>query len=112
MGLPCSVQKRKLVHGASVARAVGAGDPDLLKPFIEGAKELIAQGVKAITTSCGFLVIFQREMADALPVPVFTYVRVVDGPNGLFNIAEGQQGRHNDLQRLSVDGAAYQRCRY
>ena len=62
----------KLVHGASVARAVGAGDPDLLKPFIEGAKELIAQGVKAITTSCGFLVIFQREMADALPVPVFT----------------------------------------
>ncbi len=62
----------KVVTGASVARAVKEGDPALLAPFIEGAKELFAQGAKAITTSCGFLAIFQREMTAALSAPVFT----------------------------------------
>ncbi|KEJ92117.1 hypothetical protein JS73_07815 [Synergistes jonesii] len=62
----------KLVRGASVQRVVSEGDPTLLNPFIYGAKELIAQGAQAITTSCGFLAIFQRELAEALSVPVFT----------------------------------------
>ena len=62
----------KVVKGASVARVVEDGDPALLTPFINGAQELIVQGAKAITTSCGFLAVFQREMAEALSVPIFT----------------------------------------
>lgn len=62
----------KIVEGASVARVVDEGDAELLVPFIDGARWLISQGVTAITTSCGFLAMFQREMAEALSVPVFT----------------------------------------
>lgn len=37
--------------------------------FIEGAKRLEAQGVRAIFTGCGFLAMFQKTIADALHVP-------------------------------------------
>jgi Asp/Glu/hydantoin racemase len=47
-------------------------DPKLLTPFIRGAQELREKGVRAITTSCGFLAPFQKELAAAVDVPVFT----------------------------------------
>ncbi len=43
-----------------------------IAPFIEAAQELEKMGVKAITTSCGFLSLFQREIVKAVSVPVFT----------------------------------------
>ncbi|RMF88276.1 MAG: aspartate/glutamate racemase family protein [Nitrospinota bacterium] len=61
-----------VVKGASPERVVKEGDPALLQPFIEGARFLEREGVKAITTSCGFLALFQREMAAAVSIPVFT----------------------------------------
>ncbi len=61
-----------VVHGASPRRVVREADPTLLRPFIEAARSLVAQGCTAITTSCGFLVLFQRELQAALPVPVWT----------------------------------------
>src|SRR5919198_842274 len=39
---------------------------------IQGARELERGGVRAITTNCGFLAMFQRELAAAVSVPVFT----------------------------------------
>jgi len=48
------------------------GDPSLIKPFIDAARDLEEAGVKAITTCCGFLAFFQREIADAVNIPVFT----------------------------------------
>ncbi len=62
----------KVVKGASPKRVVEMGDPELLEPFIEAARELESEGVKAITTSCGFLALFQRELAEAVRVPVFS----------------------------------------
>ena len=50
----------------------GDPDPTLLDPFIEAARDLEKVGVKAITTVCGFLAIFQEEIANAVNVPVFT----------------------------------------
>ena len=47
-------------------------DSELVEPFLDAARELEAEGVKAITTSCGFLAAFQRELADAVNIPVFT----------------------------------------
>lgn len=61
----------KIIQGAFGDRVL-SGDPTLLDPFIEGAKELEAAGCKAITTSCGFLAMFQKEMAAAVSIPVFT----------------------------------------
>ncbi|RLE13533.1 aspartate/glutamate racemase family protein [Candidatus Aerophobetes bacterium] len=62
----------RIVKGASPTRVVREGDPKLLKPFIEAAQDLEKMGVRAITTNCGFLAMFQKEMADAVNVPVFT----------------------------------------
>ena len=47
-------------------------DARLLTPFIEAARQLEAEGCKAIATSCGFLAKFQRTLADSVHIPVFT----------------------------------------
>lgn len=44
----------------------------LLMPFIRAAQSLEQEGCKAITTSCSFLSGFQRQLADAVNIPVFT----------------------------------------
>lgn len=62
----------KIVKGASPRRVVNEGDISLLEPFINAAEELEREGASAITTSCGFLAMFQKEMAAAVSVPLFT----------------------------------------
>lgn len=63
----------RIVKGADPARIMGREpDPSLLEPFIEAARDLEAHGVRAITTSCGFLAVFQRDLAAAVSVPVLT----------------------------------------
>ncbi|HWP51742.1 MAG TPA: aspartate/glutamate racemase family protein [Clostridia bacterium] len=44
----------------------------LLMPFIRAAQSLEQEGCKAITTSCSFLSGFQRQLSDAVNIPVFT----------------------------------------
>ena len=60
------------VRGASSDRVVRRPDRDLLPLFVDGAHALERSGVRAITTSCGFLARFQSELALAVQVPVFT----------------------------------------
>jgi aspartate/glutamate racemase len=62
----------QVVTGATAQRLVTHADPSLLDPFIQAAKELEAAGVSAITGACGFLVIFQKELTDAVTVPLYT----------------------------------------
>jgi hypothetical protein len=62
----------EVVSGASPERmAQPEPDPGLLDPFLAAAKRLEAAGVRAIASSCGFLAAHQRELADAVSVPVF-----------------------------------------
>ncbi|MDR5695478.1 MAG: aspartate/glutamate racemase family protein [Armatimonadota bacterium] len=62
----------RVIRGATVPRVVTRDlDRSLLDPFLEGARELEREGVRAITTSCGFLVLFQDEIARELRVPFF-----------------------------------------
>lgn len=61
----------RVVEGATPERVVAQADPRLLQPFIDAARELEAEGVAAITTSCGFLVSFQSELASAVRVPLY-----------------------------------------
>ncbi len=63
---------KKVIKGADPKAVVVDGNKALLAPFITAAQELEAQGVAAITTSCGFLAMFQQELANAVNVPVFT----------------------------------------
>ncbi|HEX7439536.1 MAG TPA: aspartate/glutamate racemase family protein [Caldimonas sp.] len=61
-----------VVRGASPRRIVKGCDPSLLRPFIDAARELVQAGASAIATSCGFLVLFQQALQDALDVPVWS----------------------------------------
>jgi len=62
----------KVVPGASPDRVVRRRAEGLLDAFAEGAQELIAMGADGITTNCGFLALFQRELAAAAGIPVAT----------------------------------------
>jgi len=60
----------RVVRDASPDRVVRQGAPGLLAAFIDAAKELVAMGADGITTNCGFLSIFQKELSAAVEVPV------------------------------------------
>src|SRR6185295_4508006 len=60
------------VTGASPDRVVRQGQRELLPSFIEGARFLEREGVRAVTTNCGFLAMYQTDMAAAVSIPVFT----------------------------------------
>lgn len=62
----------KKVAGANYQSVLVAPDAGLVEPMLAAAEIMIDQGVKAIITSCGFNAIFQKELARALKVPVFT----------------------------------------
>ncbi|MBL8385335.1 MAG: aspartate/glutamate racemase family protein [Burkholderiales bacterium] len=59
----------EIVRGASPERVIRQGADGLLAPFIAAARALEAAGCAAITTSCGFLGLFQGAIAAALRVP-------------------------------------------
>ena len=60
------------VDGASAQRVLGEDARGLLDQFVAAGKQLITDGAVGIATSCGFLAMFQRELAAALSVPVAT----------------------------------------
>ncbi len=62
----------RVVTGASPERVVLQGAQGLLPDFIAAGQELVRLGAEAITTNCGFLSLFQAELAAALSVPVAT----------------------------------------
>ena len=48
------------------------GEADLLQAFIGAGGQLVQAGAVALSTSCGFLARWQRELQAALPVPVWS----------------------------------------
>jgi hypothetical protein len=62
----------RVVRGATPERVVLRGAEGLLPDFLAAAADLVDQGAEAITTNCGFLSLFQRELAAHVRVPVAT----------------------------------------
>jgi hypothetical protein len=60
----------KVVPGASPRRVVCDKAEGLLDEFLAAAGELVRLGADGITTTCGFLSLFQREIAAHVGVPV------------------------------------------
>ncbi|MFT9846719.1 aspartate/glutamate racemase family protein [Aneurinibacillus sp. REN35] len=88
----------KVIPGATVKRVVHEHDAALLEPFIEAAQELEAHGVQAITTSCGFLALFQKEIAAKVSVSFYSssllqvpLVYTVAGTGGSIGIITANQ---------------------
>ncbi len=62
----------KVVPGASPRRVVCEGAEGLLDQFLAAAEELVRLGADGITTTCGFLSLYQRAIAAHVGVPVAT----------------------------------------
>ncbi|MEO7335032.1 MAG: aspartate/glutamate racemase family protein [Caldimonas sp.] len=89
-----------VVRGASARRVVQGRDRDLLEPFIDAARELVREGASAVSTSCGFLVVFQDALQQALGVPVWTSSLLL--VRGL----QAQLGAGRRVGVVTVDGDA------
>ncbi len=60
----------RVVRGASPDRVVRRRAEGLLDGFVAAGRDLVAEGADGIATNCGFLSLFQAELAEALAVPV------------------------------------------
>jgi len=60
----------RVVEGLDVQRLVFNADASLAAPVIAAAQELERAGVSAITTDCGYMALFQAQVAAAVKVPV------------------------------------------
>ena len=61
----------EIISGLTIQVLLNNPSPDMIAPLIEAAQRLEKSGVKAITGSCGFLALFQNEIARGVTVPVF-----------------------------------------
>ncbi len=87
------------VRGATVAKLVNDPTPEFILPFLDAAKRLEAEGVRAITGSCGFLALYQQELADAVDVPIFAS-SLIQVPF-VYNLL----GRRHDVGILTASGS-------
>jgi hypothetical protein len=60
-----------VVRGADMEHLIYDPQPELVERFLEAGRELVRQGVRAVIGNCGFMILFQEQMADELPVPVY-----------------------------------------
>src|SRR5262249_4900489 len=86
------------VRGAGPRRVVEQAAEGLLESFVAAAPRLGAAGVRAIATGCGFLAIYQDELAAAVPVPVATS-SLLQVPQVLRTLAPDQR-----LAVLTING--------
>lgn len=61
----------EIIEGLTVPGLLNNPSDEMIAPLIDAAQRLEKQGVKAITGSCGFLALFQRQIAEAVTIPVF-----------------------------------------
>jgi hypothetical protein len=62
----------RIVKGATPDRVTAPEGPGMLDAFKAAADDLAAAGVDGIATTCGFLALYQRELAAHCTVPVAT----------------------------------------
>lgn len=60
----------KIVEGLTFD-SIKKKDPTVIESVIKAGKELVKEGVRAITGDCGFMVLYQKQLANMLDVPVF-----------------------------------------
>lgn len=110
----------KVISGLDVPGLLFGTDPGLEKTFVDAALELEAEGVKAITGSCGFMARFQRAVAARCRVPVLlsslaqlSLVRLAHGPSARIGVLtasakalgpEQFTGGRDEMARVAIRG--------
>jgi hypothetical protein len=73
LGVPVDLHVVRGIWPEKVVRsAAGLRAGRVVPAFVAVARQLERRGARAITTSCGFLVLLQRELQAAVKVPVIT----------------------------------------
>jgi Asp/Glu/hydantoin racemase len=62
----------RVISEASPTRVIFQQADGMVEAFCREAQRLEAEGCRAIVTSCGFLVLHQRRLAEAVSIPVAT----------------------------------------
>jgi hypothetical protein len=90
-------------------------DMSLLDPVLEAGRALVREGVRAVTGDCGFMVIYQDELAARLEVPVFMssllqipFLRRLIGPEEKIGVITANSGSLDELvlQKSGVESSA------
>ena len=61
-----------VLKGLDIPKMLFAPSQEMVDILLDGAKELERQGVHAIAGSCGFMALFQKELSNAVRIPIFT----------------------------------------
>lgn len=103
----------KVVKEASIDRLLNQRDRSLIKPFIAAARELEADGVKAITGACGFMALFQREIAASVSIPVLMsslmqipFMHRISGPGRRIGVITADETALTDAHFLAAGVSA------
>lgn len=64
--------RKSIIKGAFPEAIIKQEPEKCLEDFISAAIDFEQNGAKLITTSCGFLTLFQKDIADAVNIPVLT----------------------------------------
>jgi hypothetical protein len=98
------------VPSASLERIIEKEDSELLFPILAAARKLAKRGAAAITSTCGFMILYQSELARRLPIPVFLsslpqlpFIRSVLGPDDQIGIVTADS-RHLTPRHLRLAG--------
>lgn len=92
------------VKGACVETVITHPSKELLQSMIAICRQLKEEGVQAVTTSCGFNAIFQKELADNAGIPVFT--------SALLQVpfAQAMVGRNHSVGVITANRASLTRA--
>lgn len=108
------------IEGANLHTVLEKPDEIVLQKMIVESNSMAKIGIKAITTSCGFNAIFQRELAQQVSVPVFTSslmqipllqnmigfqdIGIITASKNLLSQEHLQQCGVNDFDHIHIEG--------
>ncbi|MBE1284421.1 MAG: aspartate/glutamate racemase family protein [Rhodobacteraceae bacterium] len=64
--------KKAVVKGTTIEELLERPSLEFFSPFLDAARELEQAGCAAITGSCGFMALYQKELAEQVSIPVFS----------------------------------------
>lgn len=109
-----------VLKGLDIPKLLFSPSNEAINILLDGAKELEHQGVHAIAGSCGFMALFQKELSNAVRIPIFTssllqlpLIRTMHGENARIGVLTASEKAltqkhldafHVDINSLHIKG--------
>lgn len=103
--------RKAVVEGTTIRELLERPSIEFFAPFLDAARDLEGQGCSAITGSCGFMALFQNELANSVSIPVFSssliqipLLHSMSGGHGKIGVITAQKSALTD-RHLDAVGA-------